>query len=237
MYAFILSYNRPLYLWACLDSFYRNTRSDVNFVIIDNHSPDPAVKDVIAGFDRMGMFEQVIHSNKNDPHVMKKVIENYKGRIGELFVYIESDTVLLPPDRYWVSAMESCFAGNPKLAMLGSRIDQSDFIAKDWLSRHHSPISSKLKSLTKWDSPERLDNYWLNRQVNPAGRFVMWRSMIFQKNVIDIARDSKMHQSLIRAGYETAVSAEVLHRHLSLQNYYHYPDYDVEKRDKFMSSV
>ena len=51
----ILSWNRPLYLWAALDSLYRHTRQPARFILVDNNSDDPGVRDVVTGFTRRGI--------------------------------------------------------------------------------------------------------------------------------------------------------------------------------------
>ncbi len=43
-FVFILSWERPIYTWVCLDSLYRETNSPAKFVIADNASRDPMVK-------------------------------------------------------------------------------------------------------------------------------------------------------------------------------------------------
>ena len=44
VYVFIRTWNRPLHLWACLDSVYRSTKYPCRFILLDNHSTDPMVK-------------------------------------------------------------------------------------------------------------------------------------------------------------------------------------------------
>jgi hypothetical protein len=63
---FIHSYNRPLYLWASLDSLYRGTRHPHRFVFLDMASDDRLVRQVVAGFERRGMFSGVVWSPRGD---------------------------------------------------------------------------------------------------------------------------------------------------------------------------
>jgi GT2 family glycosyltransferase len=73
----ITSYNRPLYLWACLDSLYRHTRHPHRFTIIDMASEDPLVDEVIAGFARRGMFTEVIRAPRN--HFDERTVRVRRG--------------------------------------------------------------------------------------------------------------------------------------------------------------
>ena len=70
----ITCHNRPLYLWACLDSVYRNTRYPHRFTMLDMASEDPLVGQVIAGYERRGMFSQVIRAKRNCSDEVWKVI-------------------------------------------------------------------------------------------------------------------------------------------------------------------
>lgn len=56
----IQSRNRPLYLWACLDSLFTYTQRPARFILVDNASDDPAVLEVVRGFERRGMFAAVL---------------------------------------------------------------------------------------------------------------------------------------------------------------------------------
>ena len=54
---FIVSYGRPIYLWACLDSLYRQTHSPAHIVLVDNWHPDRQVDDVIQAFEKRGSLK------------------------------------------------------------------------------------------------------------------------------------------------------------------------------------
>ena len=69
----ITCHNRPLYLWACLDSLARHTRHPRRFTMLDMASADPLVAQVIAGFERRGMFSQVIRAPRNHVDELWKV--------------------------------------------------------------------------------------------------------------------------------------------------------------------
>ncbi|MCB1232977.1 MAG: hypothetical protein KDN19_22220, partial [Verrucomicrobiae bacterium] len=37
-FVFVISWGRPIYLWSCLDSLYRLTKTPCRIVLIDNYS-------------------------------------------------------------------------------------------------------------------------------------------------------------------------------------------------------
>ena len=72
---FIISRNRPLYLWACLDSLFKFTRYPHHFIFGDNGSDDPAVPRVIDGFRRRGMFHSELLRPENDPDLFETLVQ------------------------------------------------------------------------------------------------------------------------------------------------------------------
>ena len=93
---FVLSWNRPIYLWVCLDSLYRHTRAPHRIVLADNHSSDPLVARVIEGFERRGLFTAVHRCSDNDPRRFERLIEQYWDQIGDYLVLVEGDIEILP---------------------------------------------------------------------------------------------------------------------------------------------
>src|SRR5690349_290753 len=97
----ILSWNRPLYLWASLDSLYRHTRQPARFILIDNNSDDPEVRAVVKGFERRAMFHTVEWAPVNSPTRAHAAMRKYRSLFGGFFVYVECDTVVLDTDPCW----------------------------------------------------------------------------------------------------------------------------------------
>jgi GT2 family glycosyltransferase len=235
----ILSWERPLFLWAALDSLYRNTRSDVDFILIDNNSQDPLVTKVISGFNRRGMFSEIVNSQINDPGIIAKQLHRLEPTLGRYVAFVEADVVIERGETCWVKTMVDIMESRPQLAMLGSQVDKADFIDPNWAAAQVAhQLDDRLSNLTKAQSPERASYVApgkLEEPHNPAGRLLMLRSAA----VIDVgfAGDGVLYQKFKAKGYQALITGDVIHRHLSLLNFFDYPDYDVFERQDFMQKV
>ena len=237
MTVFVLSWERPLYLWASLDSLYRNTKTPVNFVLLENGSADPLVAKVVDGFVRRGMFSEVVRSVHNQPTLLNQVFDRYAPDLGPYFGIVETDVIVEAGARCWVEVMSSIMATHPRLAMLGSKIDPTDFIdpatAAEVAGR---PIDAALISLIKGRSSERglsLQPGELADPFNPPGRLLMLRTEAMHK-AGGLMRDGLLYRKLKEIGYQGAITGDVVHRHLSLLHLYDYPEYDSVDREDFM---
>jgi GT2 family glycosyltransferase len=240
LYVFILSYNRPIYLWVTLDSLARATkRRDVRFVIQDNCSTDARTRDVIASFERRGVFHRVILSPTNDPQAVNHWLEEIGDGLGEFFGFVESDVYVYAHDYCWLDRMLVSMLADPKLAMLGSQIDKSDFVPLERSSRSDRPLGRRAAELIKANSPERLSPSLgfgeLGSPHNPPGRLTLLRSAAIRRT--GFAADKLLAKRLEELGYRTAITGSVAHRHLSLLHVFDEPDYDFEQRDAFMSAI
>ena len=243
---FITSRNRGLYLWACLDSLFKYTRHPALFIIGDNASDEPLVRQVIEGFQRRGFLHRVFLREKNEPDLMEFLLRENRDLLGSCFASIESNVMVLPQEPCWLTRLAAIMEQNPKLAMLGSFLDKSDFIELD-RARQLLPGATpeQLAFLTKAQSPERTleptGEDWISLPApqwphNPPGRLLIRRvepvENLFQFNVRHL-NDGTWHQELVKAGYQTGVAMNVPHRHLSLANAFDYPAYDQRARDWF----
>ncbi len=230
--------DRPLYLWATLDNLYRNTRHPHQFTLLDMASTDPLVRDVIEGFERRGMFKDIIWSRHNDLTMIWTVTRQLIAGGGPYLAYVESDVVIEPSNPCWLERLVKLMEENPRLAMLGSAIDQDDFVDLE-SARRLEPLmpESQLRALIKADSPERVQDV---RSANsteifqphsPAGRVLLFRTQALCE--IPWGPDVELHERFMEAGYQTGVASTVRHRHLSLLNIYDYPRYDLEARDRY----
>ncbi len=236
----ISSRNRPLYLWACLDALYRGTHTAHRFVLIDMASTDPQIAPVIAGFDRRGMFDQVIHMPRNDSTLLADYVFRALDELSPLFAYVESDVVVEATTPCWLSRMTALMEANTALAMLGSAIDRADFVDPDGFAHLRGDMSeSRWRASVKADSPERAQDTasangaTLFRPHSPAGRLLMLRTQAIAE--VGLTSDSQLDRRLRQRGYDTAIAADVRHRHLSLMNLFDYPAYDFDSRDRYMA--
>jgi glycosyltransferase involved in cell wall biosynthesis len=232
----ILTWNRPIFLWACLDSLYRYTRRPARFILVDNHSDDPLVRSVIRGFERRRMFDSVEWSNSNRPDRSLEMIRKYRELLGEHFVYLEGDTVVFDTDPCWLSRFCTLIEADPKLALLGSYLDTRDFINPDFARAVDPHLDAQqFDGLIKAHSPERTLNSTYSESIiepfNPPGRLLMIRTSIIDS--ISEFRDDLLYQHVKAAGLHAGIATSVRHRHLSLLNFFDYPEYDMIRRDRW----
>lgn len=240
MKVFILSRNRPLYLWTCLDSLFRLTRTPCEFIIIDSASDDPLIRPIIEGFERRGMFSEIIWLKRNRATMVFAAILERLSENDEMFGFIESDTALLPgPYVCWAAEMQRLMAADASLAMLGSFVDPGDLVSMETARRLEPELTeSELLLLThnKYYDPSIYEAYDLSQAVisphTPAGRLLVLRRG--PALAAGAASDSDLHDRLLALGFRTGISTVVRHRHLTLCNIYDYPGYDTSKRGRFM---
>jgi hypothetical protein len=95
---FVHSYNRPFYLWASLDSLYRSTRHPHRFVFIEMDSDDPLVRQVVAGFERRGMFSEAVWSPRGEVDSLRALLWSRLGTIGPFFAYFQTGVIIETTD-------------------------------------------------------------------------------------------------------------------------------------------
>lgn len=238
----VASRNRPLYLWACLDSLFRGTRHPHRFVFLDMASDDPLVPEVVEGFQRRRMFAEVEFASSRHSSTLVDFTMSKLPSWGEFFAYVETDVIVPDLQPCWLEQMSTLMVENPKLAMLGSAIDKRDFIDLDFAESLQDDFPDKrLKAIIKATSSERRQDISqaqgeaLFRPHNPAGRLMMIRSKALEQ--VRPGTDTEMDRKFTEAGFETSISTKVVHRHLSLLNLFDYKNYDIEQRDLYMKSL
>ncbi len=245
---FIISWGRPLYLWACLDALYRLTRSPARFVLLDNAHPDPMVGEVIAGFERRGFLSEVVRFETNS---FANITEAYAERlsdVGPLHVYMESDCVIQTGATCWLADMRRIMEAHPTIGVLGSLINPIDFVSRKTAVEITGGDGARAGFLAKLHSPERAfldDSTWAAMRddyvvteppfpiINPPGRLMMLRTDVMQRLGFHV--DGQLAGMIRDLGLEPAVTPRVRHRHLSLLNVFDYLDYDQRGRDDFFA--
>jgi hypothetical protein len=231
--------NRPLYLWASLDSLYRYTRYPHRFVLLDMASDDPLVGEVIKGFERRGMFSEVIRAPRNDPRELWKTIWSLVAGSGTCFGYTEGDVIVEGSDPCWLGAFVELMEQNQKLAMVGPAIDKQDFVSWECARTTEPDLDNEhLAALIKLHSPERDQDIGSASQGglayphNPPGRLLLLRCTALAQ--VGAGTDATLNHKFREAGYDTGIARAVRHRHLSLLNLFDYPDYNTTDRNAFM---
>jgi hypothetical protein len=246
---FVVSWGRPLYLWACLDALYRLTRSAARVVMLDNAHPDPLVGEVIAGFERRGLFAEVVRFPTNSFQNIRSAYHERLPGIGPLHVYLESDCVIGERPGCWLAEMRRIMEANPRLGMLGSLIEFEDFVAAGTALPLVRGDAAAAEFLAKLKSPERAladDPRWTEPSRdffvtappcpigNPPGRLMMLRTELMQRLGFQV--DGVLAAMVRDLGLEPAVTPLVRHRHLSLLNIFDYAGCDAAERDAFFAS-
>jgi hypothetical protein len=245
---FIVSWGRPIYFWSCLDALFRLTRSRANFVLLDNAHPDPMTGEVIRGFERRGMFLEVVRFPTNSwENIRSAYLERLAG-LGPLHVFMESDCVVGTREPCWLAAMRRIMEGSPRLGMLGSLIEPGDFVPAEVACKLTGGDMQEAAFLAKLASPEREfleDPRWAESEAdyfltglpcpiaNPPGRLLMLRTDVMLR--IGLHVDGVMTRLMHDSGYLTGVTPRVRHRHLSLLNIFDYDGYDERQRQAFFT--
>lgn len=236
---FILCWNRPLYLWTCLDSIYRHTEQNCKIIIADNASPDSQVREVINGFERRGMFYKKHFCEENDPFRLKNLIDKYEEEIDDYFAIIEGDIEIMPTAQdCWLGRFLSYMENNPNLASVGSRVYQKDFVSIEDAQQLMPDLSQEeIAFLIKTTAPMReYDHNKSGSQAlfephNAPLRLMLFRHKAYRR--IEFGRDTQIYKRFKALGYDAQISTEVVHRHLSLLNIYDYSGYSGNARDEF----
>ena len=224
------SWERPLYLWSSLDSLSKCDLTGSQFLCLDNNSSEKLVKDVLKAYRKRGLIDQILFFNQNSPFNLKNQIEKILLTSCEYIVYVESDVKIESQYREWLKIYLNIMNDNPKMGILGSLCDKSDFI-------NLKNVEKKYEKILKINSPEKkfiLDpDLKFSDPFNPPGRLLIARTKAIKE--VGWASDAQLYQRMKKGGWSSGITPLVVHRHLSLQNYYDYPDYDMENRDKFVS--
>jgi len=238
---FVLAWERPIYLWVTLDSLFRHTKQPAEFVLIDNGSRNPLVREVIAGFERRGMFADIIFSPANDPHTFANVVANRMATLPGTFVLVEGDVEVQPSEPCWLSEFTALMGEHSDIGYLGSLIDASDFVDIEDAARI-APVGlgrDRVEALLKAHSPERAypqdDPARLNLELQPPGRICIYRTEVVRRT--PITTDGHFTAAVRRLGFKAGIANRVRHRHLSLLHVFDEPDYDTLARDAFFKAM
>lgn len=237
----ILAWERPIYLWLTLDSLYRHTSYPVRFVIIDNGSKHPMVREVIEAFDRRGMFERVVFGGHNDPNRLQSFLDSMGAELPERFVYVEGDVEILPGDVDWLAEYIALSDADPAIHYLGSLIDAGDFVSLEDARRLSPDMDDvSLAALAKLHSPERSypqggDLPRFIEHLQPPGRLCLYRHE--QVRQFGVQTDGRFTELVRAHGGKAGIASRVRHRHLSLLHVFDEPRYDTSARNAFFQAI
>ena len=232
LYVFIRSWNRPLYLWACLDSLYRATRYPCRFILVDNHSTDPQVRAIVAGFQRRHFFHAVHFMDRNTSHNQTMAFLRHRAALGKYVVVLDADITVESTEPCWLTQLLCIAERRPDLAILGSVVETGDFIEPGWAAQVAPDLPTHtLNRLIKANSPERrqaVSAQEVTTPFEPPGRLMLLRTAVIDQIGLP-AGNMRLCRAVEQVGYQWGIASRVRHRHLSLLNFFDYPDYDVEQ--------
>jgi hypothetical protein len=140
-----------------------------------------------------------------------------------------------PAGACWLEEMVRIFEADPKMAMLGSYCDITDFIPVEEARRLLPDYDEvRLRAIAKADSPERRlsveppPEAIISPGFNPPGRLCLFRTRPLLET--GFQTDANQHFSLLERGWHTGISTAVRHRHMSLLHVYDEPSYDSSGR-------
>jgi hypothetical protein len=203
---FVHSHNRPVYLWASLDSLYRGTAYPHRFVFIDFWAVLWERLPTIGPY--LAHIETDVIVEATDPCWLSRLaaLMDANPRLAMLGAAIDT--------RDFVSLDEA------------RRIEPTaDEGRLRNLIKSHSPERGQDRSLRPGQS--------IFSPYNPPGRILLVRTEALAK--VGAGDDGGLHRKFIEAGYQTGIAAGVRHRHLSLLHIYDYPEYDYVRRDAYVS--
>lgn len=240
VYVFVRSYNRPLYLWSCLDSLFRHTTYPCRFVFVDNASTDPLVRDVTAGFERRGMFHAIHFMDRNHSSGQNIAFFRHRSALGRYFLLLDADIMVEQTDPCWLTRLLQLAERRPDLGVIGSYVDIRDFVDPAAARRAgpHVP-DAELDDLIKTHSPERRipdSRREIIQPFCPPGRLLLLRTEMFRNQGLPIgnARICRVAQA---AGFGHGIATRVRHRHLSLMNFFDYPEYDYAQLREYLRAA
>ena len=243
---FIASWGRPIYLWMCLDALWRLTKMPSRIILLDNAHPDPLISEVISGFQRRGIFEEVVRFPTNSFDNITSAYQERLSDTGKWHVYMESDVVISTRYNCWLAEMHQIAESDSTIGMLGSLIETNDFIDRETAIKLSNGNSQSAEFLAKISCAERSfaeSSKWTNESTpfffteppcpigNPPGRVVMLRTDVIRET--GFLLDSELAESFRQKGFRPAVTARVRHRHLSLLNIFDHTAYSETDRNKF----
>lgn len=223
---FIISKDRPIYLWNCLDSVYRLKSDNSEVILFDNGSNNETLE-VIKGFDKRNLFKKLYLFDENNKDIFHKTIL-HENCDDEYFIFIESDVEILTKNFDLI--MLKLIEENENYGFIGSRVYKEDF-------HEISDTNKNENQLLKKFSPEKNYNFNMKLKINnlqPPGRLVIIKKELFT-NFNKPLNDSAFHNHVLQKNHKSGISTEVLHRHLSLLNYFDYPHYNMKKRNDYFN--
>ncbi|MEO1554847.1 MAG: hypothetical protein AAFS01_00330 [Pseudomonadota bacterium] len=223
-----------------LDALSRTTETD-HRLIVYHHRTGPSDNDTILGaFRERGIIHEIFEQEgeKFDWDVFQTFARSRLAPEDLYLFFIENDVIVQSAQGCWIARMVETMDADPRLAFLGAAIDKSDFIAPGQLADQLGrPLTEHERALIKADSPERKQAFkpgqLLYNGHTVPGRFFCLRIAALEAGVPTLL-DSAMDRFFREQGWTTGVLRTVRHRHMSLLNYFDYPEHQLRRDQHFV---
>ncbi len=178
--------------------------------------------------------------DRNHPSSQNLAFFRYLSDMGRYFVLLDSDIIVEQTDPCWLTQLIELAERRHELGVIGSCVDTSDFVDPQ-TARQALPDmpQAELDDLIKAHSPERRlpkSRSEIIQPFYPPGRLLLLRTEIFRERGLQIG-NARICRAVQEAGYDHGIATGVRHRHLSLMNFYDYPEYDYSQLRTYLRAV
>ncbi|TVM02870.1 MAG: hypothetical protein CV087_08170 [Candidatus Brocadia sp. WS118] len=203
----MLTYNRLKYLQQTVDALFESTEYPFRLTIVDNNS-EPDVRHYLEAHE--DKFHQVIFNEKNE--YVPAFHRGIEKTTSEIFVATEPDIVVPKLSPCWLTQYMEIFQENPKLGLLGIRLDRKD----------HSPLTPH------WSGG--IDNAPVYNRRVLLGNVGVWMMALRRKAYPGaFPSDNGICAAVRKKQYEVGYTKDIIARHLGWYEYRDYPEYLLEK--------
>lgn len=231
----MLVHDRPIYTYMALDALCRATYSPYQLTVVHHRLQPGLVDHVLDTHLRRKTIHRIVQMTSDlvDWTAIMRIAMETLTVSDEFLFYIEDDVVIEKSCSCWIARMVELMRDEPKLALLGSAIDKSDFLdPEDLAADLKRPLNADELAKIKAHSPERMQSFKPGQRLftahNVPGRLFCLRVSAMTHDLPNT--DIRIDKRLKAQGWATAVLTTVRHRHMSLLNYYDYPSYYIQRQ-------
>jgi GT2 family glycosyltransferase len=203
----ILTYNRLKYLQQTVDALFERTTYPFRLTIVDNNS-EPDVRGYLE--KNRELFHHLILNDKNE--YVPAFHLGIKTTTSEIFIATEPDIIVTELSPCWLTQYMEIFQDNPKLGLLGIRLDPSDrtSVTPAWSGgTDAAPVYNKRVLLGNV-------GVWMMaiRRVAYSGNF---------------PSECSVCEGVRKKGYVAGYTRDIYARHIGWYEYRDYPEYLLKK--------
>lgn len=219
---YIITHNRPYYLFMTLDALTKNTDFDCRIFVGDNNSDTDENENILKTFKycRQSINDFILF-NKNSILNRNELIKKFKPK--NEFIVIIDDDILVP--KRWLTQLVDVLKHEKEYGALSLNISEDDRpdpnnkLTPDYWNANKDLIWTK-----------KYNDDYLIRTDTVAGLVITKTSLFF--DIGKFHRDCYYSTQVRKKGYKVGYLKNIYMRHLGYNMFYDYPDYRG-KRDEF----